>query len=293
MDASNATSTSTEVGTGITAPAGHESTRLQRSLGWSLRGLLIAVCVAAGCLTILPAVLGFQRYVVTGTAMNGSIAKGSVVFDRSVPTSSLKVGDVITYQPPAGVKVSGNSVTDRIVSMTTGADGRTIFQTKGDSNTANDPWSFYLSGANQAKVAMHIPYAGVPLGLLATRPVRIAVIAGILVLIALRIGIGLFIEGADRKGRHAIEQAADMDEADVAKDADVADDETVGLTDLEPVADVEPADGDAPEELLDASRAAALAALIAASSAAASSRGLNGVHSIPLQDTRSSTRAAS
>jgi signal peptidase len=247
------------------------STRFQRSLGWFVRGLLVAVCVMAGSLTILPALLGFQRYVVTGTAMNGTIAKGSVVFDRAVPTSSLKVGDVITYQPPAGVKVSGDRITDRIVRMTSGPDGRTIFQTKGDSSTANDPWQFYLSGAKQSKVAMHIPYVGTPLALLETRPVRIAVIGAIIVLIALRIGIGLFIEGAERKGRHAVEQdAADEPLSATSTDTDNATDEALG-----------------------ASRAAALAALIAASSAAASSRGLNGMHEIPTQQDKSRSRAAS
>jgi signal peptidase len=294
MEASNTASASAEVDDDLAPRTGQGSTALQRSLVWSLRGLLIVVCIAAGCLTILPAALGLQRYVVTGTAMNGTIGKGSVVFDRVVPTSSLKVGDVITYQPPAGVKVSGNRVTDRIVSMTKSADGRTIFQTKGDSDAANDPWTFYLAGSKQAEVAMHIPYVGVPLGLLATRLVRIGVIAGILVLIALRIAIGLFIEGAERKGRHAVErELREINGEPIATAEASVDVAATSSTDTDTDEYAPDGDAEVSDELLDASRSAALAALIAASSVAASSRGLNDIHAIPTQDTKRSTRAAS
>ena len=45
---------------------------------------------------------GIQRYVIVSGSMTGTYDRGSVVFDQVVPVASLKVGDVITYRPPAG-----------------------------------------------------------------------------------------------------------------------------------------------------------------------------------------------
>jgi signal peptidase len=250
-----------------TTPAG--TARWQRRVAWTFRGLLIAVCLIAAGLTVLPAALGFQRFVVTGSSMNGTIGKGSVVFDRAVATSSLKVGDVITYQPPAGSNVPGNRMTDRIVSITTGVDGRPIFETKGDSSATNDPWQFYLANTKQAKVAVHIPFVGTPLAFLASRGVRIGVIAGIIVLIG----------GEERTGRHVAEQESELQS------------ETDGSA--VPAALESLDDGEVRDDVLGATRAAALAALIAASSAAAGSRGLTEIHGIPEQEIRTSSRAAS
>ena len=36
--------------------------------------------------------------------MTGTYDRGSLVFDEVVPVDDLKVGDVITYRPPAGVR---------------------------------------------------------------------------------------------------------------------------------------------------------------------------------------------
>ena len=65
-------------------------------------GLLTAAAVALAAAVLLPALLGFQRYVITSGSMTGTYDRGSLVYDRVVPTSSLKVGDVITYDPPRG-----------------------------------------------------------------------------------------------------------------------------------------------------------------------------------------------
>ncbi|MFB9767357.1 hypothetical protein ACFFOS_23465, partial [Nocardioides kongjuensis] len=45
---------------------------------------LVAVSLAAVAF-VLPAGLGFQRYVITGGSMSGTYDKGSVVFERTVP----------------------------------------------------------------------------------------------------------------------------------------------------------------------------------------------------------------
>ena len=81
----------------------------------------IAACVVAA-LMFVPGVLGFDRYVITGGSMSGTFERGSLVFERKVPVADLKVGDIITYLPPADSGVS-ELVSHRILSITPNPDG--------------------------------------------------------------------------------------------------------------------------------------------------------------------------
>jgi signal peptidase len=107
---------------------------------------------------VLPSLLGFQRYVITGGSMQGTYDKGSVVFEKVVPTSQLRVGDVITYIPPASSGVT-NLVTHRIVSAEAGTKG-IVYRTKGDANPSIDPWTFTLDRAEQVVVEFDVPHVG-------------------------------------------------------------------------------------------------------------------------------------
>jgi signal peptidase len=266
----------------------------QRAIGWTLRGLLIAVCVTAAALTIVPAALGFQRYSIGDASMGSTISKGSIVYDKAVPTTSLKVGDIITYQPPAGVVVAGDRVTERIVKMTAGLNGRTVFQTKGDGNAAVDPWSFSLSDTRQAEVSQHIPYVGYPLNWLATRAVRVGVVAAIALLIVIRLGFGIWLDASFKAKRQARAAKAATSDGASTIDASTGIGEEALAAEAENLhADSSAADVD--NGGLDATRAAALAALIAASSAVASARGLIGIQGTSSEDElqQSRSRAAS
>ena len=128
-------------------PAATSPSPLRRLRGLG-GGLLTAAAVALAAAVLLPALLGYQRYVITSGSMTGTYDRGSLVYDRVVPTSSLKVGDVITYAPPRGAGPAG-LVTHRIHAITTGPDGRRVFRTKGDFNPSVDPWTFTLQ--NQAR----------------------------------------------------------------------------------------------------------------------------------------------
>ncbi|HET9499285.1 MAG TPA: signal peptidase I [Marmoricola sp.] len=126
-----------------------------------LRGAVVnALCVLVSLVAlgfILPAGFGLQRYVIAGSSMTGTIDLGSVAYEELVPVSSLRVGDVITYLPPADSGID-HLVTHRIVSV----DGNS-FRTKGDANADVDPWTFQLQSATQPRVVFHVPYAGYPL----------------------------------------------------------------------------------------------------------------------------------
>jgi signal peptidase len=149
-------------------------------------GLAAAVAMVAASL------LGLQRYVITGQSMTGSIDRGSLVWDRVVPTTSLKVGDVITYDPSSPLAPEGN-VTHRIVWTGPDATGQLGFRTKGDFNDHVDPWRFTL-GPTSAKTVFHVPYAGYVLAYASQPRFRMLVIGLPALLVALAVLAGLWKE---------------------------------------------------------------------------------------------------
>lgn len=130
---------------------------------------------------LVPSALGLQRFVITGSSMDGTIDLGSVAFAEVVPVSDLEVGDIITYTPPPDTGID-HLVTHRIVSI----HGKT-FRTKGDAVPQRDPWRFELNAPVQARVKYSVPYAGYVFIALADRTTRIAVIgvpAGLITLMS-------------------------------------------------------------------------------------------------------------
>lgn len=161
----------------------------RKRLGTALATALCAACLSLAGLMLLPGLLGYQRYVITSGSMTGTYDRGSVVFDKVVPVSDLRVGDAITYMPPPGSGPSGR-ITHRIVWIGSDKFGRQVLRTKGDANEAADPWTFTLDGATQARVAFHVPYVGYVLSALAIRQVRMAVIGLPALLIAFAVLVG-------------------------------------------------------------------------------------------------------
>jgi signal peptidase I len=150
---------------------------------------------------VIPGLLGFDRYVVTGDSMTGTYDRGSVVMAETVPVSALRVGDVITYFPPPGQGPEGR-VTHRIFSIQPGAGG-SIFQTKGDANATVDPWVFELPGPEQARAAFSVPYVGYVIGALGIREVRMLVIGVPALLIALVLLSRLWRDAGEEARRRA------------------------------------------------------------------------------------------
>jgi signal peptidase len=137
--------------------------------GAALLGLL-----AIAALMLLPPVLGYQRYVIEGGSMGGTIPRGSIAYEEVVPAARIRVGDVITYRPPG--QAGRRLVTHRVVRAGRGRGGRRVFRTRGDANAAADPWTFSLRAPAQARVAFHVPLAGYAVAALSVRAVRLAVI---------------------------------------------------------------------------------------------------------------------
>ena len=146
------------------------STPPRRAASIAARSGLVALVVLAGAMLALP-LLGYERYVITGGSMGGTIERGSVAWAKAVPVADLRVGDVITYTPPRGAGPEG-LVTHRIVWVGRDANGVRSFRTKGDANAAADPWKFHLDDSRQARVAFHVPKVGYALAAASDRTAR-------------------------------------------------------------------------------------------------------------------------
>jgi signal peptidase I len=121
---------------------------------WRRWLLLVAVLVPLTLPALLPVGLGLERYVITGDSMAPAIDRGSVVLERHVPVSDLRVGDVVTFDPPSASEVSG-PVTSRIVEIEAGAA-----RTQADASPRPDPWSLPLDRPTLARVVLELPYVG-------------------------------------------------------------------------------------------------------------------------------------
>ncbi|HYG92834.1 MAG TPA: signal peptidase I [Nocardioides sp.] len=163
----------------------HRTTRtvVHRLVGHVV-SLVLVLFTLLGVAYIVPAFLGYDRYVITGDSMSGTIEKGSLVLERPTPVDELAEGDVITYQPPANSGV-GNLVTHRVTEVGRDAQGRVVLQTKGDANADPDPWLFSLTDPEQPVVEVTVPYAGWVFIALADRETRMLVVGVPAALIAL------------------------------------------------------------------------------------------------------------
>jgi signal peptidase len=177
--------------------------RVARRLGRVTCALVVAAGAALGILLIGTALLGWQRYVIVSGSMTGTYDRGALVLDQVVPTASLRVGDVITYHPPAGAGPN-ELVTHRLVAIAAGPRGERVFRTKGDANPVADPWTFTLPHAHQARVRAGIPFAGFAVAALSSRRLRLLIVGFPAALIALASLAGLWREaGAEAAGGRA------------------------------------------------------------------------------------------
>lgn len=168
-----------------------------------LGAVATVLCLALAAVLLIPAALGFQRYVIVSGSMSGTYDKGSIVFDEEVPVDELKIGDVITYEPPQGT-FSQDLVTHRIAWIGADEAGERTFRTRGDANPSADPWTFSLDGSEQAKVAFSVPYVGYLLAGLSIPLVRMLAIGVPAIAVALLILAGIWRDaGREAQRREA------------------------------------------------------------------------------------------
>jgi signal peptidase len=134
-------------------------------------GLLSAAAVAFAVAYAALTVLGYKPVAVYSGSMKPSIPVGGLAVDRAIAARDVRVGDVITFSDPY---VKGRLVTHRVIDILQTPHGL-AYRTKGDANSARDPWTIRLSG-QVGRVSFTVPVAGYVLYYAHTREVRAALI---------------------------------------------------------------------------------------------------------------------
>jgi|tagenome__1003787_1003787.scaffolds.fasta_scaffold20975821_4 signal peptidase len=183
--------------------------KLRHALGKTVSTLVLVAIFALAGILLLPAALGYKRYVITTGSMTGTIDAGSVVFDKVVPVSDLEKGDIITYGPPHTAHAPSKLVTHRIFSVRHTQDGRIAIRTKGDANDSPDVWEFMPQKPMLTRVDAHLPYVGYAFSELNTRKGRMLVFAIPGILIALSVLAGVWHEaGVDARRQRELAQTS-------------------------------------------------------------------------------------
>lgn len=136
--------------------------RLARLCG--LLGLLLVV-VAFVFLAVGPRTGRYRTMTVLTASMRPTHPAGSVIVASPIPSSEVRVGDVITYRIPVEDR---RIVTHRVVEVVEPG----VVRTKGDANNAPDAWTARLTGGTTWKVRGGIPALGFALGALQNRTAR-------------------------------------------------------------------------------------------------------------------------
>jgi signal peptidase I len=124
---------------------------------WLVRGVMGLAVLAFLFLAVGPHLLGYRTMTMLTPSMSPGIDPGDVTVVTPIAMSEVTEGMVIAYHKP----VEDHSlVTHRVVSVVNGPDGTVQVQTKGDANTAVDPWTATLQGDTAYELRAVVPELG-------------------------------------------------------------------------------------------------------------------------------------
>ncbi len=118
--------------------------------------VVAGVVVVAGLAVAAVALGHWQARPVLSGSMRPALPIGGVAITESVPTGSLKVGDVAVFHPPGQPDVT---YVHRIIWLQR-HHGQLLVRTKGDANPVRDPWTLHVQGAVAYQVRYVVPLVG-------------------------------------------------------------------------------------------------------------------------------------
>jgi signal peptidase I len=150
---------------------------------------------------------------VVGSSMEPTLEAGDLVLLKSLPFSSIRVGDLLAYRwPDAAIADASGApqlVLHRVVAEDTRGAQRVLY-TKGD-NSLPDPWSV-TSGDVEGAMSLRIPFAGKPLLLVKGRGGMAVLLVGTVAAAALVVVTRQPLAGVARR-RFAREYQQSRDDA--------------------------------------------------------------------------------
>jgi signal peptidase len=117
---------------------------------------LVVACLALLLLGIGPLTQQYRLLTVQSGSMAPTMPVGSVVVVTPQPLSSVRVGDIITFQMPTNPDVLE---THRVYQILETGE-HPVIRTKGDANATPDPWQMRLTKGPAWRVRMVVPQLG-------------------------------------------------------------------------------------------------------------------------------------
>jgi signal peptidase len=117
-------------------------------LGAGACGFVLVLLLAA----TVPSAFGDRTFVVRSGSMTPAIRTGDVVAVRGVPATSVRVGDIVTFDN------HGRFTSHRVRSVKPHED-RLAFVTQGDANTGQEHWQVAANGT-VGRVVDRVPMLG-------------------------------------------------------------------------------------------------------------------------------------
>ena len=137
--------------------------------------LMVVLLAGFAFVALAPRVLGLRVLYVRSGSMTPTMPVGSLALYRPVDATRITPGTVIAFKIPG----TGRVVTHRVVRIEDGDHGK-VFVTKGDANSAEDPWRVPVTGDGQRMIAS-VPYLGFVVGYAATLMGRFALLVAAVV----------------------------------------------------------------------------------------------------------------
>jgi signal peptidase I len=123
---------------------------------WTQRVLLTLALLLFLAIGLLPRLGLYRPVTVLSGSMRPTFSPGDMVIVTPEPVSSVRVGQVISYQVPVGIR---QVETHRVVRILQGGAHPTV-QTQGDANNWPDPWTAKLEGKTAWRMRAVIPHLG-------------------------------------------------------------------------------------------------------------------------------------
>lgn len=130
--------------------------RLRVAARLSLRVLVWGSVAAFLALGVGPHTGRYRTLTVLSDSMAPAMPAGSLAIVTPQPASSIRVGQIVTYQIPVEDR---RVVSHRVVEVLEEGP-RPVFRTKGDGNEAPDPWTARVAQDTVWRVRVAVPHAG-------------------------------------------------------------------------------------------------------------------------------------
>ncbi len=142
-------------------PAATDDRGRRRTVGRTLAGIAMWVVLALAVLVLATVTLGprlglFQVETVLSGSMEPRFAAGDLIVVRPEPLEDVRAGQILSFHAPT----PGHRVETHRVVRVIDPGPHPIIVTKGDANSAPDPWRARLHGTTAWRIVGVVPHAG-------------------------------------------------------------------------------------------------------------------------------------